>query len=153
MIITMAMARCRIWGLPPSPSQEAPLSTPAVWIIFRWDDAERVTMIKMIKMIKLCHDQVTGEEVRAGRPTLSRQASTASMTGEASNHQADHPHLPVFPPPTSSSSSLSLSSSSLRPCPVVSPAALNKTWFAHFCWRGFYFARKVYQRSPTLIPL
>ena len=34
----MAMARCRIWGLPPSPSQEAPLSTPAVWIIFRWDD-------------------------------------------------------------------------------------------------------------------
>ena len=56
----------------------------------------------MIVMIKLCHDQVTGEEVRAGRPTLSRQASTASMTGEASNHHADHPHhhIPVFPPPT-----------------------------------------------------
>merc|ERR1711970_259118 len=71
---------------------------------YHWDPVRQVSDLRLASISfprsaiehASCLDyiQVTGEEVRAGRPTLSRQASTASMTG-----RVQWSHLPPSPDP------------------------------------------------------
>merc|ERR1711971_1020535 len=67
------------------------LSASDFTVGYHWDPVRQVSDLRLASISfprsaiehASCLDyiQVTGEEVRAGRPTLSRQASTASMTG------------------------------------------------------------------------
>jgi len=67
------------------------LSASDFTVGYHWDPVRQVSDLRLASVSfprsaiehASCLDyiQVTGEEVRAGRPTLSRQASTASMTG------------------------------------------------------------------------
>merc|ERR1712013_529542 len=82
------------------------LSASDFTVGYHWDPVRQVSDLRLASVSfprsaiehASCLDyiQVTGEEVRAGRPTLSRQASTASMTGRV--HWS---HLPPSPRPGS----------------------------------------------------
>jgi len=82
------------------------LSASDFTVGYHWDPVRQVSDLRLASVSfprsaiehASCLDyiQVTGEEVRAGRPTLSRQASTASMTG-----RVQWSHLPPSPRPGS----------------------------------------------------
>merc|ERR1719275_140624 len=82
------------------------LSASDFTVGYHWDPVRQVSDLRLASISfprsaiehASCLDyiQVTGEEVRAGRPTLSRQASTASMTG-----RVQWSHLPPSPRPGS----------------------------------------------------